>query len=387
MKIGFIGLGKLGGPCSEAMNDFDGVEVTGYDIVHKDLDILVSTNIKDSIVDKDLVFIAVPTPHDPEYGGEKPTLNLPPKDFSYTYVRDVLVNIKHYLTDKQTVVLISTCLPGNVRELRKHIPDNIDFIYNPYTIAMGTVKEDFLNPEFLIIGTEAKPNKGSDKLVEFYDHIIPNSIKHVVTWEEAECIKVFYNTFLSFKLSFVNMIQDVAMKIGHSDVDNITRALCDANRRLLSPSYMQAGMGDGGSCHPRDNIALKYLSKELELGYDLFGEIMNSREKQAQNMAEFLVGFDNDVVILGKSYKPCVDINDGSYALLVGHYIEDMEYNVWYEDDVVEDEIYTYLLSHPYEYWTDYDFKPGSIVVDPWRNCENIDGCKVVYYGKNKTGI
>src|SRR6202035_2545675 len=108
------------------------------------------------------------------------------------------------------------------------------------------------------------------------------------TWEEAESIKVFYNTFISLKLSFVNMIQDVAMALGHMNVDVVTDALSGASKRIISTAYMQAGMGDGGPCHPRDNIALRSLVSNLGLGYDLFSGVLECREGQARNMAKFL---------------------------------------------------------------------------------------------------
>ena len=68
------------------------------------------------------------------------------------------------------------------------------------------------------------------------------------------------------------------------DVDKVTQALAKSTKRIVSPAYMKAGMGDGGACHPRDNIALRWLAKELELGYDMFESIMTARERQAETM-------------------------------------------------------------------------------------------------------
>ena len=67
------------------------------------------------------------------------------------------------------------------------------------------------------------------------------------TWDECECIKVFYNTFISTKLSLVNMIQDVAEKQGNINVDVVTEALAKSDQRIMGPKYMTAGMGDGGA--------------------------------------------------------------------------------------------------------------------------------------------
>ena len=87
------------------------------------------------------------------------------------------------------------------------------------------------------------------------------------------------------KIGFVNMIQDVAEKQGNIDVDVVTEALASSKQRIISKRYMTAGMGDGGACHPRDNIALRWMAQKLELKYDIFDAIMNAREVQAKNLS------------------------------------------------------------------------------------------------------
>jgi len=137
------------------------------------------------------------------------------------------------------------------------------------------------------------------------------------TWEEIEAIKIFYNTFITTKISFVNMIQDVANKLKHLNVDKVTEALAKSTKRIISPAYMKAGMGDGGACHPRDNIALRWLSNDLKLGYDYFQNIMQSREKQAENMAIEILKYGQKIYFTSDSYKANTDLVDGSYSLLV----------------------------------------------------------------------
>jgi len=217
----------------------------------------------------------------------------------------------------------------------------------------------------------------------------------VMRWAEAECTKVFYNTFISFKLSFVNMIQDVAMKMGDMNVDNITDALSSSTQRLISPAYMKAGMGDGGPCHPRDNIALSSMVEELGLGYDLFRAVTVSREMQAENMARYLgercndLGFFAKVVICGKSFKPGVPYTDGSYSVLVAHYLSTLGIFTCFHDECVgvsEDdgtEPRVYLLAHMGEEWHNYDFNQGSVVVDPWRAMPDPGDARyrVIHYG------
>ena len=120
MKISFIGLGKLGLPCAEAVAQ-KGHTVSGYDIVNVISD---TVNVKDSIAEavagQDIVFVAVPTPHDPAYDGRAPTAHLEPKDFSYDIVKECLEEANKFMTKNQLLVLISTVLPGTTR--REFVP-------------------------------------------------------------------------------------------------------------------------------------------------------------------------------------------------------------------------------------------------------------------------
>jgi UDPglucose 6-dehydrogenase len=378
MKISMIGLGKLGLPCATVMSKH--YEVVGYDIGPIHADFPLKATINSCIENSDIIFVAVPTPHEKEYGGETPTSHLPVKDFDYTIVKDVLIKIAQYKTPQQQVVLISTVLPGTTRrELAPIIPD---IIYNPYLIAVGTVGEDFIDPEMIIIGHNDNPNV--EKLVEIYSTCCaPNSRYETGTWEDAEAIKIFYNTFASTKLALVNTIYDVSQRIGNMNVDNITSALADSTRRIMSAKYMTAGLGDGGACHPRDNIALRWLADELNLGYDIFGDIMKAREAQAKNMAQVLVNYGLPVCILGQSYKPNVPNRDGSYALLVGHYVRELGGVLHYHDPLNNIELplvdpVTYLISYHHGWLADYNYIPNSIIVDPWRTNMNIPNCKVI---------
>ena len=151
-SIGFIGVGKLGQACAEMVAEVH--DVVGYDVnpVEPENFTMVD-NMEDAVKGQDIVFIAVPTPHDPQYDGKAPTSHLPNKDFDYSIVKDILSKVNAVATQEQLIVLISTVLPGTVR--REFIPlvTNTRFVYNPYLIAMGTVKWDMVNPEMVMIGT------------------------------------------------------------------------------------------------------------------------------------------------------------------------------------------------------------------------------------------
>jgi len=379
MEIGFIGLGKLGRECAEVMAERHNVD--GFDIEYREAKgVNFCNTIEGTVVDKDFTFIAVQTPHDPDYDGRMPSSHLPPKDFDYSYVIDVLKQLSS-IEHSSTIVLISTVLPGTTqREFLKYVNPS-QFLYNPYLIAMGTVKEDMRNPEMVIIGSESGRSDGRvNKLISFYQTLC-NCDRYIIgTWDEAESIKIFYNTFISMKLALTNMVLDVAESSGNINANVVMKALSESTKRLISPMYMKPGMGDGGPCHPRDNIALSSLAERLNLGYDLFQSIMFSREKQAHNLALNLTSYGNPVVILGKSYKPNVEFVDGSYSVLVGYFVG-LKSCCYYDIEPDIDGPFTYLLGHRLKFF-DHNFVDGSVIVDPWGDCPNISNCKVVRYGR-----
>jgi len=427
-KVGFIGVGKLGQACAEMVAEKH--DVLGYDLSQRQpANFKMVTNLRDAVVDRDIVFIAVETPHDPEYDGKAPTSHLSNKDFDYSVVVSVLSQVNEYASKDQLVVLISTVLPGTVRGTLAPLITNSRFIYNPYLIAMGTVKWDMVNPEMVMIGTQDASEDGDAKmLINFYKTIMQNDTKYIVgTWDECECIKVFYNTFISAKVSLVNMVQDVAEKLGNINSELVCDALAGSTRRIMGPAYMKPGMGDGGACHPRDNIALRYLAETLDLGYDLFDAVMRSREIQAKNMAKMLIKLSKNslpIVIVGKAYKPLVSYEAGSSSMLVGHYVQELGGRLYYFDELTNDFLpknlgpAVYLLAHNPQItygeqldfvndWYQKDshsvttadqaltvatangtvlsFPEGSIILDPWRRTPAINGVRIIHYGNTRS--
>ena len=173
---------------------------------------------------------------------------------------------------------------------------------------------------------------------------------------------------------------------------------------------MTAGMGDGGACHPRDNIALRWMADHYDIGYDLFEAIMYAREKQAQNMAEFMMHNNPNklpYVIVGKAYKPKTPYLDGSPSMIVGHFLEKhtIEPTYYYDpgtNDYPPKDVgpAIYLLAHnssvTYSYQGNHpdndgseitiplDIVAGSVIIDPWRECKPIDGVTIIHYGNTR---
>ena len=379
-KIGFIGLGKLGMPCAEAIAD-KGFDVTGYDIAHRTSDkITIRDSIRETVEDRDMVFVATPTPHENGYDGRTPTSHLPVMDFNYDAVKQVLSKCNEHMRTEQTLVLISTVLPGTTRSELAPLVTNTKLMYNPFLIAMGTVAYDMVNPEMIMIGSKnglagTNCKIRSELLESFYNQVCDNSPRiEFGTFEEIESMKIFYNTFISNKIALVNMIQDVAHKLGNMNVDVVTNALSKSTKRIVSPAYMKAGMGDGGACHPRDNIALRWLAKDLGLGYDLFESIMTAREKQAENMAKEILKHGKNVCFTSDAYKAGTNLIDGSYSLLVQHYV------IKHGGAIAsgfDDPVHVLVRVHESD---NISVDDKTIIFDPWRSYPKAHN--VVYYGK-----
>jgi len=402
MNIGFIGLGKLGLPCAAAMSVKTGKTIYGFDVntnIQKYIDDKKTPYIEgqleeylsnakfdiknsiDNVLDQsDIVFIAVPTPHIERFEGNCPVPE-DRADFNYDYLKDVVVKINNYLSNnidkKLDIVIISTVLPGTIRSqilpLLTSIREGVNLFYNPYFIAMGTTIQDFLNPEFVLIG---RVSEDSSRLVFLYKQFLSCPIVEI-TLESAELTKVAYNTFIGMKIVFANTLAEITEKIG-GNVDEVTDTLSLAHSRIISNRYMKAGMGDGGGCHPRDQIAMSWLAKKLDLSFDIFEMIAKARDEQTLYLAKILkeeqIESDKQVVILGNSYKKNVGITVGSPSILLQHYLKELNVDfisfdpVQNNEELVCDGPKIFFVATQHDVFKNLSVPTESAIIDPWTN-------------------
>lgn len=399
-RVGVVGLGKLGFPTALA------IEARGHEVLGSDTDPFVPeylnqrcfpqeedglqpflnetelrvTDNQELVENSEIVFVAVQTPHGPEYEG---ATRLPETraDFDYTHLVDVVTDLSKTAAelDKKTIVAtISTCLPGTYeKEIKPLLNEYVDFIYTPQFIAMGTVIRDYYNPEFNLIGHDENDDV-AEKVRHFYSTIndAPPVITDITT---AEAIKVSYNTFITSKIVLANLWGEIAHKTG-ANVDDIYKAWSLSEKRLLSEKYLEAGMGDGGACHPRDNIALSHLAREIELSSDFFETLMLAREKHLEWLAAIAEGYGGRIVVLGKSFKPETNIEAGSPARLL-HGILSESGDAEIAEDIDLEEPATVIIGTKHERYKDYQFPRGSVVIDPFRFVEDQPGVKVIRIG------
>lgn len=279
-RIAFIGLGKLGMPVAVSLARNPSFSVTGFDVnpnlmskegyPHRETGpyktdsfqewlkrspLQFGMSIPDTIEGAEFIFAAIQTPHHPLYEGATP---LPAErvDFDYTYLKHCAEVIAGCAQPNQTLIIISTVLPGTLRrEILPILDGKCHVVYNPFFIAMGTVMYDFANPEFVLLGGDDQSALTAVENLyrEFYAHLNRPTPIQRMSLESAELTKVAYNTFISSKIAFANTLMEICHKVG-ANVDSVTRALSTATDRLISPKYLTAGMGDGGGCFPPDEI-------------------------------------------------------------------------------------------------------------------------------------
>ena len=412
MKIGFVGLGKLGLPVALAVES-KGHDVIGYDISenvkniieakkipYKEIwaqDYLDKSNIKfeslDNVVEhSEIIFVPIQTPHDPLYEG---ITRIPDKrvDFDYSYLKAGMQKLSDSIEKQKkdkVVIIISTVLPGTIRqEIKPLLGKHTKICYNPFFIAMGTTMKDFLYPEFILFGVDDLD--AADKAEKFY-RTINNATFFKTTIENAELIKVSYNTFISTKIAFINTIMEMCHKLPNTNIDDVTNALMLGNKRLISGAYLRGGMGDGGGCHPRDNIALSWLARKLNISNDFFDQIMKQREKQTEWLVSLIKENqikDKKTYILGKSFKPETNIQTGSPSILLDNLLKESGINAIMYDPYVDSskpvfEKGVYFIGTQHEVFERFNFPKGSIILDPFRMInKDLNDVKVIRIGDN----
>jgi UDPglucose 6-dehydrogenase len=420
MNIGFLGLGKLGLPVALAVES-KGHNVFGYDVSKETIKniLLKKIEYKEEFIEKylpksnlkilelnklvkksDIIFVPIQTPHLKKYEG---ITKIPKKriDFNYKFLIKGIKNLSKAIEKNKKnkiVIIISTVLPGTIR--KKIIPllgPHTQLCYNPFFIAMGSTIRDFLWPEFILFGIA---NQNAAKKAEAFYKTITHAPFYKTTIENAELIKVCYNTMISTKISFVNTIMEMCHKLPNTNVDDVTNALKLAKRRLISDAYMSGGMGDGGGCHPRDNIALSYLSQKLKLSHDWFDNIMMQREKQTEWLANLIIKYSKNklINILGKTFKPETNLTLGSPAILLKNILNEkgFQVNIWdpYVDkdfNIVSKEFlwdknnvkHVFFIATKHADFLNFLYPKNSIIIDPWRYIYNVKKCKIIRIGDN----
>ncbi len=338
IRFSIVGLGKLGASMAAA------IAGRGYDVIGVDINVDVVEAVNagrapvnetgladafamnrtrvsattchgDAIARSDVTFVVVPTPSDRT------------GMFSLQYASYAFREIGRGLArkdDYHLVVLTSTVVPGSTRQVLlpeleaasgKKCGCDFGICYSPEFIALGSVIQDFLNPDFTLVG---ELDQRSGALLEHcYAEIVENdaSCKRM-SLENAELTKLAVNTFLTTKIAYSNMLAEFCEGIPGGDIDVVSDAV-GADKRI-GRRYLTGGLGFGGPCFPRDNIALSAFGRHVGAGADIAVTTEAVNCAPVRRLVEH-VGVaarpESTVAVLGLAYKPQTHVIERSQGL------------------------------------------------------------------------
>jgi UDPglucose 6-dehydrogenase len=162
------------------------------------------------------------------------------------------------------------------------------------------------------------------------------------------------------------------------DADEVTSALAAADQRLMSAKYLSAGMGDGGGCHPRDQIAMSWLANEADLSADIFGFLARARDAQTMRQAQLVASIAEEaglpICVLGEAYKADVNLTIGSPSLLLIEFlkrfteVEISTFDPWCSDSELPETPRVFFVGTKHAIFRTIKLPSGSVVIDPWGN-------------------
>ena len=246
-------------------------------------------------------------------------------DADLSAVLEVMGEIGTAIIDRElpyNVVLRSTVPPGTTRTHVWPLLDSISgkrmdldvrLYYNPEFLRQGSAVADFNSPPFIVFGTCDGTLKRRDGIGEIYREV--NCDRVVLSYEEAELLKLACNAFHAFKIDFANEIGTVAQAV-NADPGRVMSALSLDTKLNVSPAYLRPGFAFGGSCLPKDVRALDFLAREQQLALPLISAIIPSNDAHLQREVERLCAMDADTIgVIGITFKPNTDDLRESAAL------------------------------------------------------------------------
>lgn len=339
-NVSVVGLGKLGCPLA-ACYAAKGSRVVGVDMDARAVDAInkglapsyetglqelldeahgnfrATQDYTDAVQSTDVTFVVVPTPSGPD------------GTFNNEYVVSACQSIGAGLKVKDgyhVVVIVSTVMPGStggeIREALELASGKIcgtDFglCYGPAFVALGSVIRDFTRPDYLLIG-ESDPRAG-ETLENLYKNICTeNPPAARMNFVNAELTKLANNAFVSTKITFGNMMAQICERLPDAHVDIVTSALGMDSR--IGRKYLKGGIGYGGPCLDRDNVALAAMATSIG-ARALLAEATDQANRLEVDRLVALIKSKRDtskpVGVLGLSYKPDTNVIDASQGLLL----------------------------------------------------------------------
>ena len=336
-----------------------------------------TTDVSEAVRKSEVIFIAVGTP--PKDNGET--------DLSFVKNAAELIaaNINEYkvIVNKSTVPVGTGDIVRNIIEKNKKCNDDFDVVSNPEFLKEGSAIADTLYPERIVIGA---PNQQvAMKLLELYAPLErPMLITDVPS---AEMIKYASNAFLATKISFINSVANICEKAG-ADVTLVAKGM-GFDSRIGAP-FLQAGLGFGGSCFPKDSLSLVHTAKYFGEDFKILEEVIKENNKRVNRfvnrIAEKYDKLEGKVFgILGLAFKPNTDDLRDAKSIETINLLIDKKAKIKAYDPVAMENTKKVLKSityckGPYEIAEGAD---GLIIVTEWNEFKYLNLEKIKKLMKN----
>ena len=325
--IGVIGVGWVGAVTAACFAEL-GHEVWARDIVPEKVEALArgelpihepglselitknaerlhfTTDMQEVLDHAQLLFVCVDTP--PTYSG----------DADLSRVEAVIAELGD--SDEHALVMKSTVPVGTGRSIQRR-REGIGYVSNPEFLKEGSAVVDFMDPDRVVVGANDGSEQYADRVEALYAPLEAEVVRTDVA--SAEMIKLASNAFLATKISFINEIANVSEELG-ADVREVSRGMGLDDR--IGPKFLQAGVGFGGSCFPKDVQALKQLAGNTGYHFQLLTAVVEVNELQKRRTISKLQKHlgslaGKEVALLGVAFKPDTDdVREATSLVLAG---------------------------------------------------------------------
>jgi UDPglucose 6-dehydrogenase len=312
-----------------------------------------------------LLFVCVDTP--PTYSGDADLSRV------NAVVEELPASSEHALVMKSTVpVGTGAAIERRFRELGK---SGLTYVSNPEFLKEGSAVDDFLHPDRIVIGSEENATDAADEVAKLYEPLRCSIVRTDVA--SAEMIKLASNAFLATKISFINEIANVCEEVG-ADVGEVASGMGLDPR--IGRHFLNAGIGYGGSCFPKDVSALKQLAGNSGYHFQLLNAVIEVNELQKRRVVNklkkhlgSLVG--KQIALLGLAFKPNTDDMREASSVVLAARLQGEGARVKAYDPVAEDRAHELITGaemcdSPLEVLAGVD---AAVIVTEWSEFLDLD--------------
>ena len=394
MRIAMIGTGYVGLVSGACLSEFghdvvcidkdaskvETLRAGGIPIFEPGLDEVVATNVKAGrlsfetdlargVAGASAVFIAVGTPSRRGDGHA---------DLSYVYA--AAEEIAKALTGYAVIVTKSTVPVGTSRKveeiIKKARPDaQFDMASNPEFLREGSAIEDFRRPDRVVVGCDTE--RAREVMREVYRPLFLNETPILFTSREtSELIKYAANAFLATKITFINEMADICEKVG-GDVQDVARGIGLDGR--IGKKFLHAGPGYGGSCFPKDTLALVQTAQELQAPTRIVEAVVAVNDRRKLDMAKKIEDAfggvkGKTIAVLGLTFKPNTDDMRDAPSLVIVPYLQAAGATIRAYDPEGHKEAAKHLkLDYRKDTYDALDGADGVVILTEWNEFRALD--------------